>query len=235
MTLYEYTDLYRVLYMRIGEGKIEGGSMKKKIAYLLMVIGIIILLIPSIGKLYTKYKQDQIYQEYLQYNEQLQNAFQESPQDVSPEQQFQDANKEGLEEKVNLGEAMGVIKIPKIDVELLVVEGVTSKDLKLGAGHMPQTALPGQTGNCAIAGHRSYTFDTYFNRLDEVEIGDKVMVETPTQEYTYEVYEVFIVEPTDVEVLNQNMEESILTLITCEPIVEATHRLIVRGKLMETK
>lgn len=235
MTLYEYTDLYRVLYMRIGEGKIEGGSMKKKIAYLLMVIGIIILLIPSIGKLYTKYKQDQIYQEYLQYNEQLQNAFQESPQDVSPEQQFQDANKEGLEEKVNLGEAMGVIKIPKIDVELLVVEGVTSKDLKLGAGHMPQTALPGQPGNCAIAGHRSYTFDTYFNRLDEVEIGDKVMVETPTQEYTYEVYEVFIVEPIDVEVLNQNMEESILTLITCEPIVEATHRLIVRGKLMETK
>ena len=87
----------------------------------------------------------------------------------------------------------------------------------------------GEIGNCVIAGHRNYSFGKYFNRLNEVEIGDNIYVDTKDATYKYEVYDIIVVEPDDLSVLD-NTDEEIITLYTCTPVVIGTHRLVVKAK-----
>jgi sortase A len=130
----------------------------------------------------------------------------------------------------DLSSTIGIIKIPKIDLKVAVGEGIENKTLKYAVGHFEGTAMPGEKGNFAVAGHRSYTYSEYFNRLDELDIGDDIIVKTNKGEFTYKVYEKKVVEPTEVSVLDKTKEPTI-TLVTCTPIRVATHRLIVKGKL----
>jgi len=127
---------------------------------------------------------------------------------------------------------VGILKIPKIDLKVAVGEGIDMKTLKYAAGHFPDTPYPGEEGNCSIAGHRSYTYNQFFNRLDEVDEGDKIIMQTKNGEFTYEVYKKFVVLPEDVSVLNDTEGEE-LTLITCTPVRSATHRLIIKAILAE--
>lgn len=126
--------------------------------------------------------------------------------------------------------AIGIIKIPKIDLKVAVGEGIDNNTLKYAVGHFEGTAMPGEKGNFAVAGHRSYTYSEYFNRLDELDIGDDITVKTKKGEFTYRVYEKKVVEPTEVSVLDKTKDATI-TLVTCTPIRVATHRLIIKGKL----
>lgn len=126
--------------------------------------------------------------------------------------------------------AIGIIKIPKIDLKVAVGEGIDNNTLKYAVGHFEGTAMPGEKGNFAVAGHRSYTYSEYFNRLDELNIGDDITVKTKKGEFTYRVYEKKVVEPTEVSVLDKTKDATI-TLVTCTPIRVATHRLIIKGKL----
>jgi sortase A len=130
----------------------------------------------------------------------------------------------------DISSAIGIINIPKIDLKVAVGEGIENKTLKYAVGHFEGTAMPGEKGNFAVAGHRSYTYSEYFNRLDELNIGDDIIVKTSKGEFTYKVYEKKVVEPTKVSVLDKTKEATI-TLVTCTPIRVATHRLIVKGKL----
>jgi sortase A len=130
----------------------------------------------------------------------------------------------------DISSAIGIINIPKIDLKVAVGEGIENKTLKYAVGHFEGTAMPGEKGNFAVAGHRSYTYSEYFNRLDELNIGDDIIVKTSKGEFTYKVYEKKVVEPTEVSVLDKTKEATI-TLVTCTPIRVATHRLIVKGKL----
>jgi sortase A len=126
---------------------------------------------------------------------------------------------------------IGRLKIAKIKVDVPVVEGVSSANLRVGVGRIPGTSNIGEVGNTAIAGHRSYTFGRFFNRLNEVETGDEIIIETKDGEYVYTVYEKKIVEPSDVSVLKRSKTEKVLTLITCEPIYVASHRLIIHARI----
>lgn len=126
--------------------------------------------------------------------------------------------------------AIGIMKIPKIDLKVAIGEGVGNEILKYAVGHFTGTAMPGQKGNFCVAGHRSYTYSEYFNRLDEVVIGDSIIVKTQKGEFTYKVYEKKVVEPTETSVLNPT-KDATLTLVTCTPIRVATHRLIIKAKL----
>lgn len=130
------------------------------------------------------------------------------------------------------GKIIGIIQIDRIDLKLPVLEGATKTNMKHAAAHMKETAPLGAVGNAAIAAHRSRTAGRLFNRLDEVKIGDTVSINTSTEEYQYEVYDISIVEPTDVSVLNGNDTDRILTLITCDPLINPTHRLIIHAKLV---
>ena len=124
------------------------------------------------------------------------------------------------------GENEYILRIPSIDSENVVTEGTSKEALKAALGHESDTVLPGEVGNCVIAGHRNYTFGKFFNRLEEVEIGDMIYIDTPTDTYSYRVYEIKTVKPEDVEIL-ENTDKEILTLYTCTPIYIATHRLVV--------
>lgn len=127
---------------------------------------------------------------------------------------------------------IGRIKIPSIRVDLLLVEGTDAKELRVGAGHFTGSAMPGQKGNCAIAGHRNYTFGSMFNRLGEMKAGNIITIEENKQVFQYRVNHISVVEPSDVAVLNQNKHKRELTLITCTPVRIATHRLIIRAELI---
>jgi sortase A len=129
------------------------------------------------------------------------------------------------------GEAVAIIRIPKIGVEKAVVEGVGVNALKQGPGHYPSTPLPGQPGNAAIAGHRT-TYGAPFFRSDELEAGDLVQVTTRQGEFTYKVREKKIVRPTQNEVLNPS-DENLLTLTTCHPRFSAAQRLIIVAELTD--
>jgi sortase A len=135
-----------------------------------------------------------------------------------------------------LGEAVAAVQIPSIGVEQFVVEGVTRDDLRKGPGHYPSTPLPGQPGNAAIAGHRT-THGAPFNQLDELVPGDPIVVTTLNGIYTYRVTESFVVDPSDISVLDPVVDEAtgvenVLTLTTCTPEFSARQRLVIRAELV---
>lgn len=207
--------------------------MKKNIAKIMMVIGIVLLTLPIIGNLYTKYQQKQMYQTYLDNLARIEASMQTLSEALVSEEELPVEQPALAAQTPNGLDVMGIVSIPKIGVDLMFVEGVTQQALKFAVGHMPGTAMPGEVGNCALAGHRSYTFGEYFNRLDEVEVGDEIQITRGKETYTYKVYESFLVEPTEVWVTEPMENKKIVTLITCHPVVKATHRLIVRGELVE--
>lgn len=127
----------------------------------------------------------------------------------------------------------GVLTIDKIDLKMVIMDGVDEETLRVAAGRMPETGNFDEVGNCVLAGHRSYTFDKYFNRLDELEPGDKIVVQTKTKTLTYEIYEKKIVEPNDFSITKGNGTDKILTLFTCHPVMIASHRLVVHAKQIE--
>ena len=128
------------------------------------------------------------------------------------------------------GEAVAVIKIPKIGVEQAVVEGTGVGDLRKGPGHYRNTPLPGQPGNAAIAGHRT-TYGAPFNRIDELAPGDPILVTTLQGNFKYVVSEApFPVSPSKNDVLF-NKSDNRLTLTTCHPKYSAEKRLIVVATL----
>ena len=129
------------------------------------------------------------------------------------------------------GAPVGRISIPEIDLERVVIEGVDVPDLRRGPGHMPGTAIPGQAGNAVISGHRT-TWGAPFNRLDELEPGDEITVETIIGTHTFEIVSVRTVWPSEVWVATQ-WDGSWLTLTTCTPKYSSRHRLIVFAKLVD--
>ncbi|MGQ0825329.1 MAG: class E sortase [Actinomycetota bacterium] len=129
------------------------------------------------------------------------------------------------------GETIGGINIPAINHSWWFVEGTSRADLKKGPGHYIGTPLPGQLGNAAIAGHRT-TYGAPFNRLDELEIGDEIIVTTVVGEWKYRVRETpFAVKPSDTYVVAPTYTAE-LTLTTCHPKNSARERLIVKADLV---
>lgn len=133
------------------------------------------------------------------------------------------------------GEAAGRIVIERIGVDYVFVEGVGVADLKKGPGHYPETPLPGQAGNAAIAGHRT-TYGAPFSAVDQLQPGDEIQVTTVQGTFTYEVRATEIVSPSQVEVLQADHWdwENALTLTACHPKYSARQRMVVSADLVET-
>lgn len=124
------------------------------------------------------------------------------------------------------------VSIPKIDLDAIVIEGTSRKQLALGPGHMERTALPGETGNSVITAHR----DTFFRHIYELNKGDEIRVRRSGRTFTYQVTGKKIVQPSDNSVLAPSSDAK-LTLITCYPtyyIGPAPERLVVFSKLVES-
>ena len=132
---------------------------------------------------------------------------------------------------VEPGEALARIEIPAIGLDKIVVEGVGRGDLRKGPGHYPDTPLPGQPGNAAIAGHRT-TYGAPFNRIDELGDGDEIIVTTPQGRFVYEFAAQEIVDPSEVSVLEDKGDDR-LTLTSCHPKYSARQRIIVTATLAD--
>jgi sortase A len=126
------------------------------------------------------------------------------------------------------GSLMGKIVIPRLGIAAMVREGADAATLRLAAGHIPSTALPGQTGNVGVSAHR----DTLFRNLKDAQINDGITLTTPEGDYFYQVVSLAVVEPTEVSVLAPSSNQRTLTLVTCYPfyyVGPAPKRFIVRA------
>jgi sortase A len=124
-----------------------------------------------------------------------------------------------------VGQPIGILAIPKLGLDDVVVQGYGEAQLQGGPGHYPGTALPGQAGNAAIAGHRT-TFAAPFYNLNQLVPGDPIFVLTSQGLFRYNVIGSHIVLPTDSAVLDSSTTPE-LTLTTCNPRYSASERLVV--------
>lgn len=126
------------------------------------------------------------------------------------------------------GQWLGRLEIPRLNVSAMVREGDDDSTLRIAVGHLPGTALPGQPGTIALAGHR----DTFFRALRSIRSNDLIRLQTQFRRYEYVVEEIKIVSPKQTEVLRSN-SDSMLSLITCYPfnyVGSAPQRFVVRAK-----
>lgn len=123
----------------------------------------------------------------------------------------------------------GMLYIEDIELSLPILRGATAANLNKSVASIANTGQPGQIGNYGIAGHRNHTYGRNFNRLEEMEVGDVVEVDNGLEIFTYKVTETLLVEPDEVWVLEGNDTDRMITLVTCHPLVNPTHRLIVQG------
>lgn len=126
-------------------------------------------------------------------------------------------------------EAPTRIVIPAIDVDALIVEGDSWEQLKLGVGHHLNTANPGERGNMVLSAHDDI-YGEIFRYLDDLELGDEVIIYAGEQPYRYTVTAKQIVEPTEVSVM-AHTTKPVATLISCYPYMVDTHRIIVVAEL----
>jgi sortase A len=129
---------------------------------------------------------------------------------------------------VKTGDVLGRVDIPRLGISVAVLQGTSSRMLRLGVGHIEGTPLPGETGNSGIAGHR----DTFFRELKDIRKNDEIQLQTVTGLFRYEVDWVKVVEPNDSTVLEPSTLGSTLTLVTCYPfyfVGSAPKRFVVRA------
>jgi LPXTG-site transpeptidase (sortase) family protein len=124
---------------------------------------------------------------------------------------------------------MGLVRleIPKLNMHAIVVDGTDNRQLARGPAHFRGTALPGESGNCAIAAHRN-VYGSWFRDLNRLREGDPIILRTPKQAFTYRVTQARIVLSNDTSILKPT-KGSTVTLVTCM-IPHAKHRLVVFGQ-----
>lgn len=128
-------------------------------------------------------------------------------------------------------QAIAQLEIPRIGLNVIVVEGTGDSSLRKGPGHLEETPLPGMQGNFAVAGDR-VLYGAPFLNLDEMEAGDEIILKTPYGRFVYAVSSKSIVIPEDVSVIKSNGTEMI-TLSTCDPPWDTSRRLVVQGTVTE--
>ena len=126
------------------------------------------------------------------------------------------------------GDILGELQVPRLGLDAIVVQGDSDADLRRAVGHLSNSALPGEWGNVALAGHR----DTFFRPLRDIRVGDEIKFKTRQRSYEYVVESIEVVAPTDLRVLESSAEHD-LTLLTCFPfhyVGPAPKRLVVRAR-----
>lgn len=165
------------------------------------------------------------------YNEQLSNVVSVDDENENNEQ------RESYADLLNIGESLGYITIPKIDVNLPIYNGTSQDVLSKGVGHMEQSSYPlgGESTHCVLTGHRGLPSAVLFTDLDKLEIGDEFYLHVLDEILAYKVDQIKVVEPNesgDLEIIDG---KDYCTLVTCTPYAINSHRLLVRGERTEYK
>ena len=141
------------------------------------------------------------------------------------------ANRFADDLRARSGKAIGRVEIPEIDLGVVLVEGTDTSTLRTGPGRYPETSLPGQGRTIGIAGHRT-TYLAPFRHVDELDDGEEILIEMPYASFTYEVEETRIVDPSDVQIVDDVGYER-LVLTACHPLYSAAQRIAVFGRLTQ--
>lgn len=130
---------------------------------------------------------------------------------------------------------MGYIEIPEIDCSLPIYHGTEESVLQVAVGHLEWSSLPvgGEGTHCVLSGHRGLPSAKLFTNLDKLAVGDTFLLRVLDEVLTYEVDQILIVEPEQVDALGIVPGEDYCTLVTCTPYGINTHRLLVRGHRVE--
>lgn len=216
------------------------GKIRNILGILLIVAGISLIGV-TIWMKYDTYRQQQAVLDSfrnLQFdvpegkNKDTEALKEEDTKENSNKAEKVEVEKDKKPEKAQLeeGKGIGILNIPKINLEIGIIEGVSYEDIKYVVGHFPRSPMPGEKGNFSIAGHRISYFGQAFKDIDKLEKGDKVKVTYNGKEYTYEVTDMYEVTPNETEALNPTKDATI-TIVTCT--TDAKNRVIVKGKLVE--
>lgn len=214
----------------------------KIVSILLIVIGIILLCYPKLSEMVEQNQQQKLLQEWevsLQNINNGDNSSQTRNEERSSGNRVIEDDTDKLPGVTAKGASIqvenmeGILHINKIGLQLPILHGVTKNNMKTSVASIINTGEAGMVGNYAIAGHRNRTYGRNFNRLDEVELGDKIQIDNGEEQFEYTVTEKLRVKPEEVWVLEANGEDKEITLVTCDPMINPTHRLIIKGKILE--
>lgn len=130
---------------------------------------------------------------------------------------------------------MGYIMIPAINIDLPIYHGTTGAAMEKGAGHMEGTSLPvgGIGTHAVISAHSGMASAKLFTDLDKLKLGDMFFITVCNQKLAYEVDNIAVVEPTNIDLIRIDTQQDYVTLLTCTPYGVNTHRLLVRGHRVE--
>jgi sortase A len=131
---------------------------------------------------------------------------------------------------------MGAVEIPKIDILLPIYHGTKESVLQMGVGHLPGSSLPvgGENAHCVLVGHRGLPSAKLFTDLDKLVEGDLFFLRILNETYTYQVDQILVVEPDQMDALKISEGKDECTLVTCTPYGINSHRLLVRGQRTQT-
>lgn len=228
--------------------------MKKHLSTIILVIilflGIAILLYPTLSDYWNSYHQSRAIASYIEevdstdpadyelewlmarvYNEGLKykpNRFVLSPEDYEEYESTLNLTGSGI---------MGYIEVPKIGCILPIYHGTDEAVLQIAIGHIEGTSLPtGEIGtHTVLSGHRGLPSAKLFSDLDKLEIGDEFVIRVMNKVMSYEVDQVLIVLPEELDALAIDPNRDLCTLVTCTPYGVNTHRLLVRGHRTENE
>jgi sortase A len=140
-----------------------------------------------------------------------------------------------LSGNIRTGQSLTRLEIPKLGVNVVVVQGIDDHSLEAGAGHYPATPLPCDIGDVAIAGHRT-TYGKPLANIDRLAPGDTIILKTPIGSCVYRVtVDPFVVEPDDWAVVANTPGQHTLTLTACHPKGSAAHRLIIKAQMVSSE
>ena len=227
--------------------------LKKHLSTVILVgvflVGLCLLLYPSVSDYWNSFHQsraiasyaesianiddakyEQIWNDAVKYNQKLAKHYFNlslSDDELAEYNQVLDVTGTGI---------MGYIEIPKIKCSLPIYHGTDEGVLQIAIGHITGTSLPvgGESTHCVLSGHRGLPSARPFTDIDRMVTGDEFMIRTLDETLTYEVDQVLIVLPNEVDELRIEEGKDLCTLVTCTPYGVNSHRLLVRGHRVET-
>lgn len=224
-------------------------STKKNIGLILLfIVGLSILLYPTVSNTWNEYRAKQLISEYTSvvqektdpaaykamkaaaddYNQKL--SREEVPDAFSVRDGVKDEEYDSLL-NMNDGGMMGYVEIPAIDVELPIYHYTTTESLEKGVGHLFGSSLPvgGKNTHTVLSAHRGLPSARLFTDLPLLEEGDDFYIKILGETLAYQVDQILTVEPSEVEALSIEEGKDLATLVTCTPYGVNSHRILVRG------
>lgn len=215
------------------------------IAVLMLLTGLSLLLYPSVSNYVQSVRHRRVIFNYLSsvemisdedyseifeaaqaYNEKLAKA----PIPLLSMDEQQKAEYENVLDITGTG-IMGYINIEKVHINLPIYHGSSESVLQVGVGHIEGSSLPvgGESSHCMLSGHRGLPSAELFTHLDKLDLGDTFTLHVLDEYFTYEVSEIEVIEPHEVQGLKIEQGKDICTLITCTPYGVNSHRLLIHG------